>query len=230
MSKVLVTGGSGFVGGHALRTLLEGGHTVTTTVRSAGKEMAVRNLLSVAGAPLDHLRFVIADLADDKGWADAASGCDFVLDVASPFAKSAPENEDEFVAMARDGTPTSSGWWPTSSFAAVGYAHPQQEKPFTEEDWTDPKGADVQPYIRSKVVAERAAWEFIRQKGRGLELAVVNPVGIFGPVLGPDLSGSIEIIQRMLAGAIPACPRIYFGVVDVRDVVDLRLGLVNVTP
>ena len=112
MSKVLVTGGSGFVGGHALRTLLDGGHTVTTTVRSAGKEMAVRNLLSVAGAPLDHLRFVIADLADDKGWADAASGCDFVLHVASPFAKSAPENEDEFVAMARDGTPTSSGWLP----------------------------------------------------------------------------------------------------------------------
>jgi len=118
----------------------------------------------------------------------------------------------------------------TSSFAAVGYGHPQQEKPFTEDDWTDPKGADVQPYIRSKVVAERAAWEFIRREGRGLELAVVNPVGIFGPVLGPELSASIEIIQRMLAGAIPACPRIYFGVVDVRDVVDLRLGLVNVTP
>lgn len=232
MSKILVTGGSGFVGGHALRTLLEGGHDVITTVRNSAKQRAVRDTLSAASAPLDRLRFVMADLAKDEGWADAVRECDFVLHVASPFAKSAPKSEDEFVAMARDGTvrvlraardAAVKRVVVTSSFAAIGYGHPQQERPFTEDDWTDPNGADVQPYIRSKVIAERAAWDFIREQGRGLELAVVNPVGIFGPVLGRELSGSVEIIQRMLAGAMPACPRVFFGVVDVRDVVDLHI-------
>lgn len=233
MSKILVTGGSGFVGGHALRALLEGGHDVVTTVRSSAKERVVRNTLSAANTPLDRLRFAIADLVNDEGWADAVRGCDFVLHVASPFAKSAPKSEDEFVAMARDGAlrvlraardAAVKRVVVTSSFAAIGYGHPQRERPFTEDDWTDPNGADVQPYIRSKFIAERAAWDFIREQGRGLELAVVNPVGIFGPVLGPELSGSVEIIQRMLAGAMPACPRVYFGVVDVRDVVDLHIG------
>jgi dihydroflavonol-4-reductase len=232
VSKILVTGGSGFVGGHLLRALLQSGHDVVTPVRNSAKERSVRNTLSAASTPLDRLSFVMADLMKDEGWADAVRGCDFVLHVASPFAKFAPKSEDEFVAMARDGTlrvlraardAAVKRVVVTSSFAAVGYGHPPRERPFTEDDWTDLKGADIQPYIRSKVIAERSAWDFIREQDRGPELAVVNPVGIFGPVLGPELSGSVEIIQRMLAGAMPACPRVYFGVVDVRDVVDLHI-------
>jgi dihydroflavonol-4-reductase len=111
----------------------------------------------------------------------------------------------------------------TSSFAAIGYGHASRSAPFNETDWTDPSGADVQPYAKSKTLAERAAWDFIAREGGALELSTVNPVGVFGPVLGPDYSTSILIVQRLMDGAVPGCPKLYFGVVDVRDVVDLHI-------
>jgi dihydroflavonol-4-reductase len=111
----------------------------------------------------------------------------------------------------------------TSSFAAVGYGHKSQDKPFTEANWTNLKGKDVLPYVKSKTLAEHEAWNFIGRVRGALELAVVNPVGVFGPVLGPDLSTSILIVQRLLEGAVPGCPKIWFGAVDVRDVADLHL-------
>jgi dihydroflavonol-4-reductase len=97
------------------------------------------------------------------------------------------------------------------------------DKPFTEEMWTDPEGPGVNPYIRSKTLAERAAWDFIEKEGGSLELSVVNPTGIFGPVLGPDFATSIQLVQRLLNGSLPGCPQLNFGVVDVRDVADLHI-------
>jgi nucleoside-diphosphate-sugar epimerase len=111
----------------------------------------------------------------------------------------------------------------TSSFAAIGYGHPERNDVFTEEDWTDPSGADVMPYTKSKALAERAAWDFIAREGAGLELAVVNPVAVFGPVLGADYATSILLVQKMMDGALPGVPRMCLGVVDVRDVSDLHL-------
>ena len=110
----------------------------------------------------------------------------------------------------------------TSSFAAIGYGSPGRTTPYTEEDWTDPNGSDVQPYAKSKTLAERAAWDFIAREGGGLELAVVNPVGVFGPALARDFSTSVLIVQRLMDGSVPGCPRLYFGGVDVRDVADLH--------
>jgi dihydroflavonol-4-reductase len=77
--------------------------------------------------------------------------------------------------------------------------------------------------VKSKTLAERAAWEFIADQGGDLELSVVNPVAVFGPVLGPDYSTSILLLQRLIDGGMPGCPRLYFGVVDVRDVADLHI-------
>jgi nucleoside-diphosphate-sugar epimerase len=111
----------------------------------------------------------------------------------------------------------------TSSFAAVGYGHPPQQTPFDETSWTRVEGDDVGPYIKSKTLAERAAWAFIEAEGGNLQLCAINPVGVFGPVLGPDYSTSILVVQRMMDGQIPGCPRMYFGVVDVRDVADLHI-------
>ena len=111
----------------------------------------------------------------------------------------------------------------TSSFAAIGYGHPPASRPFNEHDWTNTDGQGVTAYAKSKTLAERAAWNFVAREGGPLELAVVNPVGVFGPALGADFSTSIEIIRRMMDGALPALPRITFGVVDVRDVADLHL-------
>jgi len=111
----------------------------------------------------------------------------------------------------------------TSSFAAIGYGQKPQATPFNETNWTDPNGGDVRPYVKSKTLAERAAWDFMADKGGDLELSVVNPVGVFGPVLGPDYSTSILLVQRLMDRAVPGCPRLYFGVVDVRDVADLHI-------
>jgi nucleoside-diphosphate-sugar epimerase len=111
----------------------------------------------------------------------------------------------------------------TSSFAAIGYGQKVRETPFNETDWTDPNGDDVAPYTKSKTLAERAAWDFLARQGGSLELSVINPVGVFGPVLGPDYSASILLVQRIMDGAMPGTPQLYFGAVDVRDVADLHI-------
>ena len=234
---VLVTGGSGFIAMHCTLKLLAAGYRVRNTVRSLAREAEVRATLASAGAdaggdPGDRLAFFAADLTADAGWTEAAAGCDHVLHVASPFPVNVPRHEDELIVPARDGAlrllraARGAGVKRvvlTSSFAAIGYGHPQADRPFTEHDWTKPEGEGVTAYAKSKTLAERAAWDFMAREGGDMELSVVNPVGVFGPALGADFSTSIEIIRRMMDGALPALPRIAFGVVDVRDVADLHL-------
>jgi nucleoside-diphosphate-sugar epimerase len=233
MSTILVTGGSGFIGSHSILQLLAAGHQVRTTVRSLKREADVRAMLKEGGAePGDRVSLIAADLENDAGWSEAVAGCEYVLHVASPFPPKVPKHEDELIVPAREGTlrvlRASRGAGVkrvvlTSSFAAIGYGQKPQNTPFNETTWTDPNGGDVLPYVKSKTLAERAAWDFIAKEGGGIELAVVNPVGVFGPVLGPDYSTSIFLVQRMLDGAMPGCPRLYFGAVDVRDVADLHI-------
>ncbi len=233
MSTVLVTGGTGFLAGHIIIQLLNTGYDVRTTVRSLQRADVVRaNLYQGGIVPDSELQFLTGDLLQDKGWSEAVSGCDAVLHVASPFPPVQPKNEDELVAPAVGGTlrvlkaAHAAGVKRvvlTSSFAAVGYGHGTGERHYNEGDWTDPAGADVTPYIKSKTLAERAAWDFISNEGRDLEFSVINPVGIFGPVLGPDYAASIGLVRALLKGSIPALPRIYFGAVDVRDVAALHL-------
>jgi len=231
--SVLVTGGSGFVAIHCIDQLLRAGYPVHTTVRSLKREADVREMLKTAGTPRQEaLTFFQADLMQDKGWPEAVAGCRFVLHVASPFPASVPKHEDELILPAREGAlrvlraARDAGVQrvvQTSSFAAIGYGHNPQAAPFDETKWTNVDGAGVSAYAKSKTLAERAAWDFIAREGGHLELSVVNPVGIFGPTLGPDYSTSILIVQKLLDGEVPACPRISFGAVDVRDVADMHL-------
>ncbi|MEQ1507615.1 MAG: aldehyde reductase, partial [Myxococcota bacterium] len=219
------------VGSHCVLRLLAAGYRVRTTVRSLAREGQVREMIRVGGGdPGEALSFAAADLTSDAGWAEAVAGCAYVLHVASPFPPAAPKNDDELVIPARDGTlrvlraARDAGVKRvvvTSSFAAVGYGHPPQGAPFDETVWTDPEG--VRAYVKSKTIAERAAWDFVAREGNGLELAVINPTAILGPVLGPDLSTSIVLVQRLLSGAMPGCPQLWFGVVDVRDLAELHL-------
>ena len=229
---VLVTGGSGFLASYIIAQLLADGQRVRTTLRSLTRESDVRVTLKRMGVePGDRLSFFPADLLNDTGWAEAVAGCDYVQHVASPFPSEAPKHEDDLIIPARDGAlrvlraARDAGVKRvvlTSSFAAIGYGHPQQAAPFDEKTWTDLR-SDVSAYVKSKTVAERAAWDFVAAEGRALELSVINPVGIFGPVLGPDYASSIVLLKRLLDGDFPACPRLYFGVVDVRDVADLHV-------
>jgi dihydroflavonol-4-reductase len=232
MTKVLVTGGSGFIAGHCILQLLASGHAVRTTLRNPQREAGVRATLRAAGATAsEQLSFGLADLNADAGWTEAVRGCEYVLHVASPFPAGIPKHEDELIQPAREGTlrvlraARDAGVRRvvlTSSFASIGYGHPPQTAPFDETSWTN-LGGEVAAYPKSKTLAERAAWDFIAREGGALELAVVNPVGVFGPVLNGDLPASVQIVQRMLNGGVPACPRLYFGAVDVRDVADLHL-------
>ena len=225
---VLVTGGSGFLAGHCIVSLLESNFDVRTTVRSLDREPEVRSTLRAAGLEAgDRLSFVAADLTSDDGWTEAVQGCTFVLHVASPFPLEIPEHEDDLIIPARDGAlrvlraARDAGVTRvvlTSSFAAVGYGHANSDREFTEEDWTNLSGVGVTPYVKSKTIAERSAWNFIETEGGALELSVINPVGIFGPVLGSNFASSIEIVRRILDGAIPGYPNLSLQAVDVRDV------------
>jgi nucleoside-diphosphate-sugar epimerase len=233
MTTVLVTGGSGFIGSHCILQLLAAGHEVRTTVRNLAREPEVRAMLLRGGADAGgQLSFFEADLERDGGWDEAVAGCEHVLHVASPFPPTLPRDENDLIVPARDGAlrvlraARDAGVRRvvlTSSFAAIGYGAGVHPTPFTEADWTNPTAPDVLPYAKSKTLAERAAWDFIATEGGALELSVVNPVGVFGPVLGPDYSTSILIVQRLMDGAVPGCPRLWFGAVDVRDVADLHV-------
>ncbi|KAK3696046.1 hypothetical protein LTR37_018188 [Vermiconidia calcicola] len=233
---VLVTGGSGFVGSHCIIAALHAGYRVRTTVRSLKREDEVRQMLKLGGATEDQAKsveFCAADLTKDDGWPEACRECAYVLHVASPFPPTIPKSADDLIIPAREGTlralraAKSAGTVKrvvvTSSIAAVAYGHQQREKPFTEEDWTNLEDPSVPPYPRSKTIAEQAAWDWIAKEGGEMELSVVNPGGVFGPILSKTYSTSIELVVRLMNGQVPGLPNLGFSLVDVRDVADLHL-------
>jgi dihydroflavonol-4-reductase len=229
---VLVTGGSGYIAGFCIARLIAEGWSVRTTVRSLSRQDEVRRTLSKISTPGDRLAFVAADLEADDGWAEAVAGCDFVLHVASPFPVINPRDDEALVRPARDGAlrvlaaarqAAVKRVVMTASTASVSYGRGGRDTPFTEADWSDETNrADTSAYERSKTIAERAAWAWIKEHGGGLELATVNPCAVLGPVLGRDHSASIEIVKKLLDGSLPALPRVGWPLVDVRDVADLH--------
>ena len=229
---VLVTGGSGYIGGFVIAQLLNEGWRVRTTVRSLSREPEVRKTLSTICTSGDMLSFHTADLSADAGWPKAVEGCTYVQHVASPIPASDPKDENELIVPAREGTLRVlraarevgvKRVVVTSSVAAIAYGRGGRETPHTEADWSDENGRDIGPYEKSKTIAERAAWDFMKREGGALEMATVNPGAVLGPVLGNDYSASLEIVKLILAGALPACPRFGFPIVDVRDVADLHV-------
>ena len=229
---VLVTGGSGFIASHCILKLLTAGYRVRTTVRRLAREADMRTMLRESGVDAgDRLEFVEANLKFDDGWLDAAQGCTYVLHVASPLPVRQPRNHDVLVRPAREGAlrvlkaARDAGVRRvvlTSSFAAIGYGHGPRTTPFTEADWTDP--ANQGAYVKSKTLAEAAAWDFVAREGGGMELTTVNPVVVLGPALQWDVSASVELIRWMMRGRLPLIPNMSTGVVDVRDVADLHLA------
>ena len=228
---VLVTGGSGYLGGWCIVELLRHGYRVRTTVRNPTREREVHEAVASEIDPAHRLTVHQADLLSDEHWDNIIEGCDYVLHVASPFPPKQPKDPDELIRPAREGTIRVLGKSlehdvkrvvVTSSIAAVRLAKGSQNRALNEEDWTDPDSAELTPYVRSKTVAERAAWDLAHERGAEDRLAVVNPGAIIGPVLHDDISYSVQSVERLLKG-LPGVPRLGFNFVDVRDVADLEI-------
>jgi dihydroflavonol-4-reductase len=227
---VVVTGATGFLAGHCVRELLAHGYAVRATVRDP-READVAHLRAIAEDTGGSLDFVGATLDADAGWAEAVAGCAYVMHVASPFPLLLPAKEDDVIRPAVDGTlrvlraARDSGTVRrvvlTSSLAAMVAGH-TASRTFSETDWADLNRAGA--YQKSKALAERAAWDFAAESG--IELVALLPGQILGPLLRAARPTSMEAIRGLLAGEIPAVPRIGWAPVDVRDLARVhRLAL-----
>ena len=234
MSKtVLVTGGTGFVGTHIIFQLLQGGYNVKTTLRSLKSKDIVIDTLKANGInTFDNLEFIEADLSKDDNWEEAMKNCEYVLSVASPVFFTIPKDENEMMLPAVDGiirvlkaakNANVKRVVMTSNFGAVGFSNKNSNIVTTEEDWTDLNEKGLSAYEKSKLLAERAAWDYIKKEGGNLEFATINPVAILGPSLSNHVSGSFGLLKHLLDGSMKAIPNIPLNIVDVRDVADLHI-------
>jgi nucleoside-diphosphate-sugar epimerase len=231
---VLVTGGTGYVAGWCIATLLERGYDVRTTVRSLKKEQTVRDAVATVVEPGDRLSFAVADLTSDDGWDAAVAGVDYVLHVASPLG--ADGAGEDLITPARDGAlrvlraATKANVKRVVMTSAANAASPSdyREEGVTDETlWTDPEDPTLIPYRRSKTVAEKAAWTFMEHGKESRKstttLTTILPGAVFGPILSTGNLGSVQIIARMVGGKMPGTPRIGLEIVDVRDLADIHL-------
>lgn len=235
---VLVTGGSGFVGMQIILQLLKKSYKVKATLRSLKNEHKVIETLKANGiTSLENLSFVEAELTNDRNWAEAMQGCTYVLSVASPVFFEIPKDEKEAIRPAVEGirriltSAKQAGVRRvvmTSNFGAVGFSQTDKSRQTTEEDWTDIDVRGLSVYEKSKTLAEKAAWDFIRNEGGSLEFVTINAVAIFGPSIDAHISGSFHLLTNLLNGSMKVVPNIPLNVIDVRDVADLHIRAMTI--
>jgi nucleoside-diphosphate-sugar epimerase len=226
---VLVTGASGFVGSWCVHELLQKGYTVRGTVRDPDDVKKTKFLRALPGAA-ERLELVKLNLLGPiSEFESAAKGCNFIMHTASPFPISAPKNADELVIPAMEGTlkmlqaskavGIDTRVVITSSVAAVSAGHSKKDgEQYTEDDWSVENLEEIGAYQLSKTKAERAAWKFMEEEKPEFSLCTVNPCLVMGPCLNSELGTSQEILKRILNKELPACPKLSFQLVDVRDV------------
>ena len=229
---VLVTGASGFIGTHCVLQLLEQGYKVRGTLRDLGRAKDLREVFSKYTQETNNLEFVQTNLLDDEGWDEAAAGCEYVLHVASPFPSETPENEDDLIRPAVDGTlrvlkAASKAKVKrvvlTSSVAAFHGDHAEGHV-LDESDWSEKVNAGADAYAKSKLLAEKEAWDYVKDHP-ALELVAINPCFVMGPLLdGSALGTSATAIRNFLSGSYPGTARLSWFLVDVRDVAASHLA------
>jgi dihydroflavonol-4-reductase len=229
--KVLLTGISGFVGQHCAVELLKNGYAVKGSIRNLSKEDEVRKGISKIIEANDRLEFCKLDLLKDEGWDKAMEGCDYVLHVASPFFIAEPKDENQMIRPAVEGTlralkaAQKAGVKKvvlTSSTVAM--AGDKKNTVLNQQSWTNPKTDKVGAYIKSKTMAEKAAWDFCNNPENKVALTVINPGPIYGPTLTGNLSGaSMSMIRDIITGKVPMLPNAHYVMSDVRDIAKIHV-------
>ncbi len=231
MTKVFVTGASGFIAKHILRELLEQGYQVRASVRSDRRKAEIEELF-----PNAKLEFAFLDLNKDDGWTEAMQGCDVLMHTASPFPLTSPKDPQDLIRPAVDGTlramkaAKAAGITRvilTSSCAAI---YKQADKPkmqaSDETNWTTPDDPSVGAYEASKTLAERAAWDFVAQNPE-MDLTTINPGAVFGAPMDGRFGASLELVEQLMTGKVPMAPPMDMVVVDVRDVAFLHVAAIG---
>ena len=226
MEKVLVTGGSGYIGLHCISLLLKEGYAVRTSLRSMKRKKEIQEALSGLIKNNERLEFCELDLMRDDGWDEAVKGCDYVLHVASPVYEKNMQDENSFIQPAKEGLLRAlkpavkykiKRFVMTSSIAAITQGH--EDKEIDESFWSV-IDENTLPYIKSKTYAEKAMWDYMNQneKTKKIEVCTINPSFVFGPSLTYDMGASNLLIRALLVGKLPALAKIQFNVVNVLDV------------
>ena len=225
MEKVLVTGATGFIGLHCIDQLLNQGYAVNGSLRSPERKNEIFNALKNKNTPTENLNLFIFNLTEDDGWDEGMQGCDYLLHVASPLSIE-KHDDDFFVKPAVAGVKRAFKFAKkhnikkvvlTSSVAAILETDEDKEY-FDETDWSDVESRQIGSYAKSKTLAEKAAWQFLKENGNPFELAVINPALVTGPTLTGDLGESNKAIEMVVTGKMPVAIPMQFGYVDVRDV------------
>ncbi|MGC8203087.1 NAD-dependent epimerase/dehydratase family protein [Aliiroseovarius sp. PTFE2010] len=223
---ILLTGITGFIAKRIALDLLDAGYNVRGSLRSKHRAREVRSALTANGAApeaLSRLSFVELDLMKDDGWQDAMDGVDAVLHTASPFPIG--ETDDaKVVTPAVEGTlralraAQAKGVTRivlTSSMEAV--MHGVTSDPITETDWSNPDAPSCSAYTRSKIFAEKAAWDFVTTHPE-MQLTTINPAMVCGIPMDRDYGSSVRVVERLVTGKDPMLPRVPLPIVDVEDV------------
>ncbi len=234
MKTVLVTGISGFVGQHCAAELLKKGYAVKGSLRSLAKTDEVLNGIKKEIDPKGNLEFCELDLLSDKGWDKAMQGCEYVLHVASPYIIAEPKNENVMIQPAVEGTlralnaAKKAGVHKvviTSSIAAM--VGDKKKNHLTQESWTNPNTDKISAYMKSKTLAEKAAWNFYNHQSleNKMELTVVNPGPIYGPTLTGNIEGaSMKMMKDLIIGKMSMQPNCHFLMSDVRDIAKIHVA------
>jgi len=232
--KVLVTGISGYIGHHCAIELIKNGYKVKGSVRDLKKIDEVTKSLNKQIKTEDCLEFCQLDLLVDNGWEEAMQDCDFVLHIASPYISYQPKDENELIKPAVEGTSRVLKFAKQSAIrrvvltssivAMLGDANASID--INTNSWTNIKAKNVTAYVKSKTMAEKFAWDFVKNQDNNhpLELVVINPGPVFGPTIIGNLSGaSMSMYKDLITGKMPMLPQSSINMSDVRDIAEIHV-------